>query len=312
MARVLVTDPIHDSGVQLLRKEHEVVVEELDAVALPRAMAGYEALVVRSRTKVTREVLSAGGRLKVVGRAGVGVDNVDTAAAKELGIAIVNAPTAATNAVAELAVGHALALARGIARLDGAMRQGRWEKKGSEGWELAGKTLGLVGVGRIGSRVAELARAFGMRALAYDPYVSADAARRMNVEKVDSLERLLEDADVVSVHVSLTPETKGLLDGKRIALMKRTAILLNLSRGGVVDEPALAMALESGAIAGAGLDVFSTEPLAPDSPLARLPNVILTPHVGANSREAQAAAGRIVAEQVLKVLRGETADFRVV
>lgn len=310
--RILVADPISEAGIHLLRKEHDVSLRELDAIALVKEVPQFHALVVRSRTKVTRDVLAAGGKLKVVGRAGVGVDNIDMAAARELGIPVVNAPTAATNAVAELTFSHVLALLRSLPRADASMKGGKWEKKGFEGRELAGKVLGLLGIGRIGTRVAELGRAFGMRVIAFDPYVTHAIAKEHGIEKLETVEAVLEDADVLSIHVALTPETKAMIDAKKLALMKRTALLVNLSRGGIVDEGALARALETGGIAGAGLDVFETEPLPAGSPLAKLPNVVLTPHLGAATHEAQDAAGRIVAEQVLKVLRGEQAEWRVV
>jgi D-3-phosphoglycerate dehydrogenase len=241
----------------------------------------------------------------------VGVDNIDVEAAKAAGIAVVNAPLAATNAVAELAFGMMLSLARHVHRADASMRKGEWEKKAFLGSELRGKTLGLVGIGRIGGRVAELSRAFGMVVVAYDPYVPHDKARALGVDKRERLEDVLAAADYLSLHVALTPETRHLLNDRTLQHLKKGAFVVNISRGQVIDTAALVRALQSGHLGGAGLDVFEEEPLPADSPLRSLPNVVLTPHVGASTREAQDLAGQVVAEQVVKVLRGEKADHRV-
>ena len=312
MARVLVTDPLDPAAASALRKAgHEVVEQKMTPEELLREIPKYDALLVRSETKVTKAVLNVGDRLKVVGRAGVGVDNIDTAAAKERGVVVVNAPLAATNAVAELTLAHMLALARQIPRADAGTREGKWEKKALMGVELQGKTLGLIGVGRIGGRVAELCRAFGMRVVAYDPYVSPEKAREMGATLVQTPGEVAEQADFVSVHVPLTPETKHLVGADLLARFKPTAYLLNVARGGIVDEKALHDALKAGRLAGAGLDTFEQEPLK-ETPLAALPNVVFTPHLGASTHEAQAKAGLMVAEDVRKVLGGEKADFRVV
>jgi len=223
----------------------------------------------------------------------------------------VNAPLAASNAVAELTLAHMLALARQIPRADRSTKEGRWEKKALMGIELQGRTLGLLGVGRIGGRVAELCKAFGMSVVVYDPYVSAERAAELGVTKVETPAEVVEQADFVSVHVPLTPETKHLVNADLLKQAKKGSCFLNLSRGGVIDEKALHEALASGQLGGAGLDVFETEPLK-ESPLAALPNVVFTPHVGASTQEAQSKAGLMVAEQVRKVLAGEKAEFRVV
>lgn len=312
MARILVTDPLDPAAAAALRKAgHEVVERKLTPDELLREIPAYDALLVRSETKVTKAVLGVSERLKVVGRAGVGVDNIDTIAAKERGVAIVNAPLAATNAVAELTLAHMLALARQVPRADATTKEGKWEKKGLMGIELSGRTLGLLGVGRIGGRVAELAKAFGMRVVVYDPYVNAERAHELGVTKMDAPAEVVAQSDFISVHVPLTPETKHLVDAALLARTKKGAFLLNVARGGIIDEKALHDAMVSGHIGGCGLDTFETEPLK-ESPLAKLPNVVFTPHVGASTQEAQSKAGMMVAEQVRKVLAGEKAEFRVV
>ena len=311
MARILVTDPLAPEAAQALRKAgHEVDERKLTPEELLKEIPKYDALLVRSETKVTKAVLGVGDRLKVVGRAGVGVDNIDVPAAKERGVVVVNAPLAATNAVAELTLAHMLALARQIPRADQGTKEGKWEKKALMGTELQGKTLGLVGVGRIGGRVAELCRAFGMRVVAYDPYVSQEKAREMGATLVQSPADVVSQADFVSVHVPLTPETKHLVNAALLSRFKPNAYILNVARGGIVDEAALCEALKAGRLAGAGLDTFETEPLK-ESPLAALPNVVLTPHLGASTHEAQTKAGLMVAEEVRKVLAGEKPEFRV-
>lgn len=312
MARILVTDPLDGSAVLALRKAgHEVEERKLTPEELLKAIPAYDALLVRSETKVTKAVLGVADNLKVVGRAGVGVDNIDVPAAKERGVAVVNAPMAATNAVAELTLAHMLSVARQLPRADRSTREGKWEKKGLMGVELSGRTLGLLGVGRIGGRVAELARAFGMRIAVFDPYVSPERARELGAIQARSAEDLVAESDFVSVHVPLTPETKHVVNAELLSKFKRGAFLLNCSRGGIVDEKALFEAVSSGQLGGAALDTFETEPLK-ETPLATLPNVHFTPHLGASTQEAQAKAGLMVAEQVRKVLAGEKAEFRVV
>ena len=311
MAKVLVTDPIDKSALEALRKAgHDVEERKVTPEELLKIIPGYDALLVRSETKVTKAVLGVTDRLKVVGRAGVGVDNIDVVAAKERGVAVVNAPLAATNAVAELTIGHMLSLARSLPRADASTREGKWEKKTLMGVELSGRTLGLLGVGRIGSRVAEIARALGMRIVAYDPYVTDEKAREMGATKVATPEDLVGQSDFVSVHTPLTPETKHIVGAKLLAAFKPGSFVVNCARGGIIDEKALHDAIVSGRIAGAALDVFETEPLK-ETPLAKLPTVHFTPHVGASTHEAQAKAGQQVAEQVRKVLAGEAAEFRV-
>ncbi|MEW6069580.1 MAG: phosphoglycerate dehydrogenase [Candidatus Thermoplasmatota archaeon] len=308
--RILIADKISDEAIAKLEKEHEVVFSELSPEELMREIEKYDALVVRSRTKVTREVIEKGKNLKVIGRAGVGVDNIDVKEASKRKIIVVNAPTSSTVAVAELTLAHLLALARHLTKADKSTKEGKWEKKAFMGIELSGKILGLIGVGRIGSEVAKRARAFGMKCLTYDPYLSAEKAQEFGVQLV-TLDTLLKESDFISIHAALTKETKGLIGAKELAKMKSSAYLINCARGGIIDEKALFEALKDKKIAGCALDVFEKEPLPSDSPLLKLDNIIFTPHLGASTEEAQKKAGDIIAEQVLKALRGEKPEFIV-
>jgi len=305
--KILITDGLDPAAVSTLRRVHEVDVKELDANGLREAIPGYQALIVRSRTKVTKDVLARAANLKVIGRAGVGVDNIDLDAATARGIVVVNAPTASTVSVAELAIGHMLSLYRQLPEADRSVKAGKWEKVRLEGRELFDKTLGLIGSGRIGAEVAKRAQAFGMRVVSFDPYLPAPVAETLGVRLVD-METLLRDADVVSIHAALTAETKGLVGASEFSKMKRDAVLVNCARGEIVQEAALADALRSGAIAGAAIDVFEKEP-PEGSPLLSAPNVHFTPHLGASTHEGQVRAGAIVVEQVMKVLDGKRADF---
>jgi len=308
--RILVTDGLEAEALAKLRAAHHVDLVEADPKQLLEIIPNYDALIVRSRTKVSADVIAKGAKLKVIGRAGIGVDNIDVRAATGRRVPVVNAPTGSTISVAELAIGHMLSLARQIPEADRTMREGKWEKKRFEGRELQGKILGLVGSGRIGAEVAKRAHAFGMEVIAFDPYLPPTAAKERGIQLVDSLPALLMQADYVSVHAALTAETQGMIGAKELALMKRTAYLVNCARGEIVQEAALAEALTLGTIAGAALDVFEKEPPT-GSPILSAPNTVLTPHLGASTHEAQARAGGIIAEQVLKVLRGEKPDFAV-
>ncbi len=307
--KILITDGLEAEAIASLKKEHEVEVRELDANQLLEAIPAYHALVVRSRTKVTKDVLARGSNLKVVGRAGVGVDNIDVNEATARKVIVVNAPTASSVSVAELAIGHMLSLSRSLPAADKSIKEGRWEKKKFEGYELYGKTLGLVGSGRIGAEVAKRAQAFGMRVVAYDPYLTPTTAETLGIVLAD-LDTVLSRSDYVSIHAALTPETKGMIGAKELAKMKRTAYLVNCARGEIVRASPLAEALKAGTIAGAALDVFEQEPPT-DSSLLRAPNVVFTPHLGALTHEAQARAGAIIAEQILKALDGKKPDFLV-
>jgi D-3-phosphoglycerate dehydrogenase len=300
--RVLVTDGLEQHGLQLLREQAEVVESA--------QLQPCDALIVRSKTKVTREALSQlGTSLRVIGRAGVGVDNIDLAAAGELGITVVNAPQAATIAVAELTVGLMLALARQLPRADVAMHQGRWEKAELRGSELNGKQLGIVGMGRIGAAVAERAAAFGMQVSGYDPLLEAQLIRQRNAEPT-ALDQLLAEADYLCMHLPLNESTRGMIGAVELAKMKAGARLISVARGGIVDEPALLDALNRGQLAGAALDVFSNEPPG-ESELLRHPNLIATPHIGAQTEEAQTRAAIDIVSEVLAALRGDPLRWRV-
>jgi D-3-phosphoglycerate dehydrogenase len=301
--KILVNDPIAEDAIQLLRARQEVDVMEYGAIELLDRIGDYDAIIVRSRTRVTADIIEKGQALKAIGRAGVGVDNIDVEAATARKIPVVFSPRGSTISVAELAIGHMISLARNLVFSDHSTRSGKWEKKKFMGTELQDKVLGLVGAGRIGAEVAKRAKAFGMSALAFDPYLSEEIAEQIGVKLVD-LPTLLSEADFVSVHAVLTPDTRGLIGRNELEAMKETAYLVNCARGGIVDEAALEDALKNGSIAGAALDVFESEPPV-DSPLLRLENLHLTPHLGASTREAQVRAGTMVAEQVLKVLDGE-------
>jgi D-3-phosphoglycerate dehydrogenase len=307
---VLLADEIVPRGIEILAATEGLEVDDragIGAAELAAVIGGYDALIVRSRTKVTREVLEAATRLKVVGRAGVGVDNVDVDAATRRGVAVLNSPGGNVISAAEHTFALMLALVRHIPRADASLRRGEWERKRFQGIELHGKTLGLVGAGRIGSEVAKRARAFAMRVVAYDPYLSPERPDWLGFELV-TLPDLLGQADVVSIHVPLTDETRGLIGEAELALMKSTAYLVNAARGGVVDETALAAALRSGRLAGAALDVFEEEPVAPNNPLLALDNVVVVPHLGAATREAQTGVGVEICEAVRDALVKR--DFR--
>jgi phosphoglycerate dehydrogenase-like enzyme len=302
---VLVCDPIAEEGLDLLRRHFDVdVAPGLPPSELAERVVDYEALVVRSATRVDREVIERGERLKVVARAGSGLDNIDVEAALAHGVDVINSPDATTVAVAELTIGLILALARRIVAADAALKQGRWEKGALIGTNLAGKTLGVVGFGRIGRAVATRARAFGMRIVTNQRRPTPELYLEAGVEPLD-LYDLLAQSDFVTLHVPLRDDTKHLIGRRELRTMKPTAYLVNTSRGEVVDEEALLEALESGVIAGAALDVFSREP-ATDHPLARHPKVVATPHIGASTTDAQAAAAVDVARQLVELLASQT------
>jgi D-3-phosphoglycerate dehydrogenase len=307
--RILVSDSIAREGVELLKGAGDVNAAELSPEELLAQIGDYDALVVRSRTKVTRDVIDRAAKLKVIGRAGIGVDNIDVKAATSKGIVVVNAPRSSTTSVAELAIGHMISIARSLPRADRGIREGKWEKKQLKGAELYGKTLGFVGSGRIGSEVAVRARAFGMKTIAYDPYLPADVAQKVGVE-LCNLDRLLKESDFITIHAMLTDETRGMIGVAEFAKMKPTAYVVNCARGGIIDETALYNALKDKKIAGAALDVFAKEPLA-DSPLVKLDNIVFTPHIGASTKEGQERAGVQVAEQVIKALKRTRPDSLV-
>ena len=309
--RVLVTEKIADPGLDRLRDAgHEVDIQlDLTPEQLLEAIVGAHALIIRSATKVTAEVLAAGTDLVVVGRAGIGLDNVDTAAATERGVMVVNAPQSNTLSAAEHTMALLLASARNVPQAHAALVQGRWERSKWEGVELSDKTLGIIGLGRIGKLVAQRAMAFGMRLVAYDPFVSEDRARQINVTLV-SLDELVEQSDFITLHLAKTPETIGLIGKDMLAKAKPSLRLVNVARGGIVDEAALAEAVSSGQIAGAALDVFDAEPTT-ESPLFGLDGVVVTPHLGASTVEAQDKAGDTIAEMVMLALAGDFVPFAV-
>ena len=299
--KVLACDGIHDSGLALFRDAGwDVQVSDpiKDADRLAAALAGVDALLVRSATPVTAEALAGATGLRVVGRAGAGVDTIDVEAATARGIAVMNAPDGNTLAAAEHALSLLFALARHVPRADAGMKAGEWPKTGLTGFELEGKKLGVVGLGRIGGTVARKARALGMDVAAYDPFLPPSAAGHGSVP-LKTLEDLLGWADVVTLHVPRTKETTHLLNARTLALMQPGSYLVNAARGGLVDEDALLAALDDGQLAGAALDTFATEPLPADSKLRAHPNLILTPHLGASTGEAQQAVSTILARQVL-------------
>lgn len=288
--RVLVTDDIDPEGVALLAAEPLLEIHE--EPTLPRdellsRIGGYDAIIGRSATRISPELLRAASRLKVVGRAGVGVDNIAMEVATELGIAVVNAPAGNTVAVAELFFGVLLGILRQLPKSDGSMRTGRWDRSLLTGTELQGKTLGIVGLGRIGSAVATRAAAFGMSLSAYDPYVTESRFQSLRVQRVAELDELLAISDVLTVHTPLTDETRGMIGRRQLALLPPDAIVVNMARGGIVDEGALMDALRSDRLRAAALDAFAKEPLAADSPLREIENLFLTPHIGASTVEAQ-------------------------
>jgi len=311
MARILVTESLSPRGLDLMASQgHEVDVQlALTPAELIAAVPGAAALVIRSATRVTAEVLAAGRDLVAVGRAGVGLDNVDIPAATRRGVMVVNAPESNILSAAEHAVALLLAQARNIPQAHAALVAGRWERSKWEGVELHGKTLGILGLGHVGSLVAQRAAAFGMRLIAYDPYVTADRARAIGVELL-GLEELFSSADFVTIHLPKSAETIGLVGKELLAKSKPGMRIVNAARGAIVDEEALADAISSGLVAGAALDVFSTEPCT-SSPLFALDQVVVTPHLGASTAEAQDKAGEQIAEQIVLALRGELVPYAV-
>jgi D-3-phosphoglycerate dehydrogenase len=302
--RVLIADRIAPDELGPLRDDprFELLVHPAPSIdELTALVADVDALVVRSATRVSRPIIEAAGRLRIIGRAGVGVDTIDVAAATEHGIAVVNAPAGNTISAAELAFALLLSLARRIPAADHSMKAGEWSRAKFNGVELCGKTLGLVGVGRIGGEVAARARAFGMRVVAYDPFLAEERARELGVAMLP-LEQLLDESDALSLHVPLTETTVGMIGAAQLARLRPGALLVNAARGGVVDETALAEALRSGRLGGAALDVYADEPLPADHPLRAVEGLVLTPHLGASTREAQRNVAAEIAEAVRDAL----------
>ncbi|HSJ94639.1 MAG TPA: phosphoglycerate dehydrogenase, partial [Gaiellaceae bacterium] len=300
--RVLVREPIARPGVELLRRRGFEVVED-ETSDLAAVIGGFDAIVVRSKTKLDAGVIEQADRLRVIGRAGVGVDNVDVEAATRRGIVVANAPESTVVSAAEHTIALLLALARNVPQAHAAVRAGRWERERFAGIELAGKTLGVLGLGRIGRQVARRAQALGMRVVAYDPYVSPEIFRELGVEACSELDDLYRAADVITLHLPLGERTRGIIGPDAVARMRDGVRIVNCARGGLVDEQALADAIRSGKVAGAALDVFASEPYA--GPLLELDEVVVTPHLAASTAEAQDRAGVVVAEQVAAALEGE-------
>jgi D-3-phosphoglycerate dehydrogenase len=303
--KILVADKISPKGVAFLRQQPGFEVVEAYGSSPEKILElvkDVHAIAVRSETKITAAVFAAAPLLKVVGRAGVGVDNVDVEAATERGVVVMNTPAGNTIATAELTFTHILCGARPVAQAAASMKAGQWDRKTLSGFELFKKTLGIVGMGRIGGEVAKRALAFGMKVVAYDPYLAPSRAKAMGVEAV-SLDELLPQADYITVHMPLTDETKYMINAPALARCKKGVRLFNCARGGIIEEAALLAALKSGHVAAAGLDVFEDEPLAKDSEFRALPNVVLTPHLGASTAEAQESVGIEIAEQIADVLR---------
>ena len=300
--RILVADQLAEDGLAKLRQAGTVeVATGLSEGELVSRIGGFSALVVRSETKVTRPVIEAATALRIIGRAGVGVDNIDVPAATERGILVVNAPTGNTVAAAEHTIALMLALCRNVARADSSLRQGRWERSSLVGTELRGKTLAVIGLGKIGMEVARIARGLQMRVLAYDPLVAEERAAQLGIE-LGSLDEVLARADMVTVHTPLNDATRGMIGARELALMPTGGRVMNVGRGGIVDEAALAAAVASEHLAGAAVDVFTKEPPPPDHPLLGDPRILVTPHLGASTREAQENVAVAVAEQVADYL----------
>jgi D-3-phosphoglycerate dehydrogenase / 2-oxoglutarate reductase len=303
--KILIADSISQRGIDELGREGALditIKPGLSERDLIEIVPEFSAMVVRSQTKVTADVLNAGGKLRVVGRAGVGVDNVDVEAATRRGVLVLNAPGGNTVSTAEHAFSLLLSVARKIPQADATLRAGKWDRKNLEGVELYNKTLGVIGMGRIGSELSRRAIAFGMRVIAYDPYLSATRARSLQVELVDELDDLLATSDFISLHTPLTPETRHILDAGRLQRTKRGVRIINCARGGLIDETALANALRDRHVAAAALDVFEIEPLPNDSPLRSAPNLVLTPHLGASTAEAQESVGIEIAQSIRAAL----------
>jgi len=311
--KILITDKMANEAIQLLKDAgHDVTYDEMDHDTLLAEISQYDALMVRSRTKATEDIVTAGadGKLKVIGRAGIGVDNIDIQKAADLGIKVVNSPTGATISVAELAIGHMLSLSRFLTKADVSMKQHEWIKKQLKGSELYGKTLGLIGCGNIGKKTAEYARAFEMTVIGYDPFISKEDLQTDGILKKDEVVDIMKESDYISLHIPHIKQTHHIVNKEMLSKMKPTAFIINCARGGTIDEKALYDALKDKKIAGAALDVFEQEP-PKVTPLASLDTVVMTPHIGASTKEGQIRAGTMCAEQIIKVLNGDDPDYWV-
>lgn len=308
--KILIADPLAKEGIEALKAQAEVDVKTgLKPDELKKVIGDYEALVVRSETKATADIIQAGKKLLVIARAGVGLDNIDVQTATRQGVVVVNAPTGNTIAAAEHTVAMMLALARHIPQANAKLKSGVWQRSDFMGVELRGKTLGVIGLGNVGSEVARRAQAFNMRIIGYDPFVSVDYARNLSVQLVP-LEQLFKESDFVTLHLPLTSQTKMLIGAKELSKMKKSVRIINCARGGLIDEEALVKAVEEGKVAGAAVDVFIKEPVT-DSVLFNNDRIIVTPHLGASTTEAQTSVALEVAEQVMAVLKGQPARYAV-
>ena len=309
--KVLITDGLSDKGIAILSANAQVDNKpDISADDLLQEVGDYDAMVVRGRTKVTAAVFEAAKKLKVVGRAGVGVDNIDLSAARLHQVTVVNSPKATSLAVAELALGMMFALARSLPKADAGMKQGQWLKKQLKGIELNGKTLGIVGMGNIGTAIAQRAASLGMKVVGYDTLVPPEEIRKRGGEPVD-LSELYAQSDFITFHLPLTPESKGMVNGQSFAMMKPGVRIVDAARGGIIDETALLAALEQGQVAGAALDVYASEPPGLTALVAH-PNVVATPHMGAQTAEAQDRAAQDIASEVMAALQGETLRWKIV
>jgi D-3-phosphoglycerate dehydrogenase len=308
--KILIADSIAEEGIKFLRTSTHVDVKtKLSTEQLKEIIGDYDALIVRSQTQVRAEIIELGKKLKVIGRAGVGIDNIDVDAATRQGIVVVNAPTGNTVAAAEHTIALMLAMARNVPQANSHLKSGKWQREEMIGNELRNKILGIVGLGNVGSEVTKRAQAFEMRVVAHDPFVSKDYAGNLKVDLL-SLDQLLREADFISLHVPLTATTKNLIGGKEIEKLKTTARIINCARGGLVDEAAIVKAVRTGRIAGAAFDVFEKEPIT-DSPLFAEERIIVTPHLGASTIEAQASIAKDIADEVLAVLQGRFSKYAV-
>jgi len=310
--KILVNDKLAEEAINMLKDAgYEVDTNKRDHDGLLSDIGNFDGILIRSGTKIKTDIVEKGAQrnLKVIGRAGIGVDNIDIETAGKKGIPVVNSPTGATASVAELAIGHMVALSRNIPRADSTMKKGEWAKKQLKGTELLGKTLGLIGSGGIAQHTAKIANGFGMKVLVYSPHCTEEKAKKMGA-KLSTFEDLFKKSDYVSLHLPHTKDTHHLIDKKEISMMKNSAYLIDVSRGGVVNQKALYKALKNKEITGAAIDVYEKEP-PEDNPFTELENVALSPHLGANTKEGQIRAGTVCAEQLIKVLKGEEPDFCV-
>jgi D-3-phosphoglycerate dehydrogenase / 2-oxoglutarate reductase len=309
--KVLISEKVSGAGVERLREHVEVdVLTDLSPEELAEVIGNYDALVVRSATRVDAALLERAENLKVIGRAGIGLDNVDVDAATKQGVLVVNAPQSNVLSAAEHTMALLLAQARNVPQAHNALVGGAWERERWQGVELHGKTLGIVGLGRVGTLVAQRASAFGMRVVAFDPYIAPARAAQMGVELVDTVDEICGRADFITIHLPKTPETVGIIGERELALVRPGVRIVNTARGGLIAEDALLQALQESRVAGASIDVFEDEPVT-DHPLFALPNVVVTPHLGASTAEAQDKVGLAIAEQLLLALRGEFVPYAV-